>query len=253
MFSTALLQGHLKTEFIGCEINYQPETNSTNLDAWNHIDEGCEEGTIFITDNQKNGRGRRQNKWVSTPDKSLTISFVLHPKTGLDKLGLLPILMGVSIVQGIKSSTSIQTGLKWPNDIMLNGKKMGGILIESRTTPNGLGVVVGIGLNINETTHDISNLLKDQATSLTIYSGESYSREIILSAVLNEFERLYVQKWDPIIHIWGEYCIHRESEVSFHVDGELHQGVFQGISSLGHAEIQINGKTQTFPSGMVML
>ena len=205
MFSTELLQSHLKTEFLGCKINYQIETNSTNIDAWNHIDNGCEEGTIFITDNQKNGRGRHQNKWVSTPDKSLTISFVLHPKTGLDKLGLLPILMGVSIVQGIKSSTSIQTGLKWPNDIMLNRKKMGGILIESRTTQNGLGVVVGVGLNINETTQDIPNFLKDQATSLAINSGGTYSREQILSKVLNEFEQLYAQQWDFIIPIWRRF------------------------------------------------
>jgi BirA family biotin operon repressor/biotin-[acetyl-CoA-carboxylase] ligase len=253
MFSTELLDIHLNTEFLGSKINYLSETNSTNIDAWNHIDDGSEEGAIFITDNQKKGRGRRQNNWVSIPYKSLTVSFILYPKIGLDKLGLLPILTGVSIVQGIKSSTSIQTGLKWPNDIMLNMKKLGGILIESKTSQNGLGVVVGIGLNINETTHDIPNLLKDQATSLLIYSGASYSREKILSEILNEFERLYVQKWDSMVHIWGEYCIHRKSEVSFHAEEGLHQGVFQGISSLGHAEIQINGKTQTFPSGIVML
>ena len=253
MFSTELLDIHLNKEFFGSKINYQSETNSTNIEAWNHIDYGCEEGAIFITDNQKKGRGRRQNKWVSTPDKSLTASFILYPKIALDKLGLLPILTGVNIVHGIKSSTSIQTGLKWPNDIMLNEKKLGGILIESRTTQNGLQVVVGIGLNINETTHDIPNFLKDQATSLLIYSGASYSREKILSAVLNKFEQFYVQQWDSIIPIWREYCIHRDSKITFHTVRGLHQGVFQGISSLGHAEIQINGATQTFPSGLVIL
>ena len=97
MFSTELLDLHLKTEFLGSKINYQSETTSTNVDAWNHINDGCEEGTIFITDNQQKGRGRRQNKWDSTPDKSLTTSFILYPKIGLDKLGLLPILTGVSI------------------------------------------------------------------------------------------------------------------------------------------------------------
>ena len=78
----------------------------------------------------------------------------------LEKLGLLPLLTGVGICRGIKSGTSIQTGLKWPNDIMLNEKKVGGILIESRSTQNGLGVVVGVGLNINETTRDIPDFLK---------------------------------------------------------------------------------------------
>jgi BirA family biotin operon repressor/biotin-[acetyl-CoA-carboxylase] ligase len=171
----------------------------------------------------------------------------------LEKLGLLPLLTGVSIVQSIKSSASIQTGLKWPNDIMLNGKKMGGILIESRTTQNRLGVVVGVGLNINETKQDIPNFLKDQTTSLAIYSEASCNREQILSAVLNKFERLYIQEWDSIIPIWRKYCIHKDSVVVFHTENGLHQGIFQGISSDGHAEIQINGKTQTFPSGMIML
>ena len=253
MFSTELMQSHLKTEFLGCKIIYKTETNSTNLDAWNHIDDECNEGILFITDNQKNGRGRRQNKWVSIPNKSLTISFILHPKTELAKLGLLPLLMGVSIVHGIKSSASIQTGLKWPNDIMLEGKKIGGILIESKTNQNGLGVVVGVGLNINETIQDIPNFLEDQTTSLAIYHGISLSREQILSAVLNEFERLYAKQWDSIIPIWRKYCIHQDSEVTFHSDEGLHKGIFQGISSQGHAQIQISGKTKTFPAGMVML
>ena len=253
MFSSELLQEHLKTNFLGCDIIYQSQTNSTNEDAWNHINDGYKEGTIFITDNQINGQGRHQNKWVSTLDKSLTISFILHPKIELDKLGLLPILMGVSIVQGIKLSVSIQTGLKWPNDIMLNGKKMGGILIESKMTQTGLRVVVGVGLNINETPQDIPIILKNKATSLAIYSGTSCSREQILSAVLNEFEWLYTQQWDSIIPIWREYCVHQDSKVTFHSEEGSHQGIFQGISSLGHAKIQIDGKTQTLPSGMVML
>ena len=130
---------------------------------------------------------------------------------------------------------------------------MGGILIESKTSSNGLGVVVGIGLNINETVQDIPDFLKDKATSLAIYTGTSCSREQILSAILNEFEHLYTGPWDAIIPIWQKYCIHENSEVSFHTENGLYQGLFQGISSHGHAEIEINGKTQTFPAGMVRL
>ena len=174
-------------------------------------------------------------------------------KIGLEKLGLLPLLSGVSIVQGIKSTTSIQTGLKWPNDIMLNGKKIGGILIESRSTQNGIGIVIGMGLNINESITDLSKILCEQSTSLAMHSGKQYNIELILAAILNEFEQLYLQQWDTIIPIWKEYCIHQDSEITFHTEKGLHQGVFQGISSYGHAKIQINGKTQSFPAGMIML
>ena len=178
---------------------------------------------------------------------------MLHPEIGLEKLGLLPLLTGVSIVQGIKSITSIQTGLKWPNDIILNEKKMGGILIESRSIKNGLGIVIGMGLNINESITDFPEALREQTISLRIHSGEQYKCELILASILNEFEQLYIQQWDTIIPIWREYCIHQNSEVSFHTENELHHGIFKGISSLGHAKIQINGKTETFPSGMVVL
>ena len=253
MFSVERLRAGLNTKFLGREVIYLDQTSSTNDDAWNYFHNGSPNGTLVITDDQQHGRGRRKNKWFSTKEKSLTFSFILHPEIGLGKLGLFPLLTGVSIVQSIKSSASIQTGLKWPNDIMLNGKKMGGILIESRTTQNRLGVVVGVGLNINETMQDIPNFLKDQTSSLAIYSEASCNRERILSAVLNNFERLYTQEWDSIIPIWRKYCIHKDSEVVFHTENGLHQGIFQGISSDGHAEIQINGKTHTFPSGIITL
>ena len=253
MFSKELYQKNLCTTILGREFNYHPQTNSTNEDAWQCFIDGTPDGTLILTDNQTNGKGRRQNKWVSTPDKSLTFSFILHSELELEKMGLLPLLTGISIVKGITAATAIQTGLKWPNDIMLNEKKMGGILIESKQTGHGLGVVVGVGLNINENAQDIPHTLRNNAISLAMFSRQTHSREQILSAILNEFETLYNNQMDSIIPLWTDHCIHQDREVSFHSEKGKQQGIFQGISSLGHAEIQINGKTQTFPSGMVIL
>ena len=253
MFSKELYQKNLCTTILGREFHYHPQTNSTNEDAWQCFIDGTPDGTLILTDNQTNGKGRRQNKWVSTPDKSLTFSFILHSELELEKMGLLPLLTGISIVRGIESATAIQTGLKWPNDIMLNEKKMGGILIESKQIQNGLGVVVGVGLNINENAQDIPHNLRDNAISLAMFSGQPHSREQILSAILNEFEVLYDTQMDSIIPLWTDRCIHLDSEVSFHSEEGKRQGIFLGISSLGHAEIQINGKTQTFPSGVIIL
>ena len=253
MFSKELYQTHLKTKFLGRGMKYLSQTNSTNEDAWSSFQDGSPDGTLFITDNQQEGKGRRQNNWVSTKEKSLTFSFILQPEMQLEKLGLLPLLTGVSIVEAIKSSASIQTGLKWPNDIMLNEKKMGGILVESKSGQNGLGVVVGVGLNINESEQDIPDSLSKQATSLAIYSNSSSSRELILSAILNEFEQLYQNQMDDIIPLWQEYCIHRNTSVTFHSENHRSRGIFQGINSLGHAEINMNGKTESFSAGMVTL
>ena len=253
MFSKELYQTHLKTKFLGRGMKYLSQTNSTNEDAWSSFQDGSPDGTLFITDNQQEGKGRRQNNWVSTKEKSLTFSFILQPEMQLEKLGLLPLLTGVSIVEAIKSAASIQTGLKWPNDIMLNEKKMGGILVESKSDQNGLGVVVGVGLNINESEQDIPDSLSKHATSLAIYSNSSYSRELILSAILNEFEQLYQNKMDDIIPLWQEYCIHRDTSVTFHSENYRRRGIFQRINSLGHAEIRINGKTESFSAGMMVL
>ena len=130
---------------------------------------------------------------------------------------------------------------------------MGGILIESKQTQNGLRVVVGVGLNINENAQDIPHALSDNAISLAMFSGKTHSREQILSAILNEFEVLYDSQLDSIIPLWTDHCIHQDRDVSFHSEKGKQQGIFQGISSLGHAEIQINGKTQTFPGGVIIL
>ena len=253
MFSKELYQKYLRSTILGRDFNYNPQTNSTNEDAWQYTQNSSGHGSLFLTDNQTGGKGRRDNKWVSTPEKSLTFSFILHSKLELEKMGLLPLLTGISIVRGIESATAIQTGLKWPNDIMLNEKKMGGILIESKQTGHGLGVVVGVGLNINENAQDIPHTLRNNAISLAMFSRQTHSREQILSAILNEFEALYDTQMDSIIPLWTDHCIHQDREVSFHSEKGKQQGIFQGISSLGHAEIQINGKTQTFPSGMVIL
>ena len=253
MFSKELYQKYLHTKTLGCELIFQPQTNSTNEDAWEYIQNGISHGSLFLTDTQTDGKGRRDNKWFSTPEKSLTFSFILHSKLELEKMGLLPLLTGISIVRGIESATAIQTGLKWPNDIMLSRKKMGGILIESKSTLDGLAVVVGVGLNINETDQDFPEPIKNYATSLKIYSDANYSREQILAEILNEFEQLYTNQWGSIISSWYKYCIHEDSAVSFHTEEGKYEGVFQGIAANGHAEILINGKIKKFPAGMVTL
>ena len=253
MFSVESMQAGLNTEFLGRNVQYIASTNSTNDDVWNSFQNGNPNGTLIISEQQKRGRGRRKNTWYAIPNKSLIFSFLFLPEVPLEKIGLLPLLAGVSIVKGIHMITNILPGLKWPNDIMLDQKKMGGILIESRTTNQGACVAVGIGLNINESPNDFSENLKNQATSLLIYSGKESKREIILSSILNEFENLYFHSWQNITSLWEKYCIHKNNTITFHNGEELFQGNFQGITNTGYAKIKLNGKTKIFPAGMITL
>ena len=253
MFSIECLQAGLNTEFLGQKVKYLEITSSTNGDAWECFQNQKPEGTLIIADHQLQGIGRNQSKWSSIHGKSLTFSFMLLPEMDFEKLGILPLLTGVSIVKGIHNITNILPGLKWPNDIMMSRKKMGGILIESRSVKEGLNVVVGIGLNINESEDDMPDELQDLATSLHIDSGEEFCRELILSSILNEFETLYLNHWHNIIPLWQKYCIHEDDEVTFHSNEKFHRGTFRGITEAGHARIQVNGKMETFPAGMLKL
>ena len=253
MFSISNIQAGLNTEFLGQQIKFIDQTPSTNDDAWKCFHENELEGTLIITNNQVNGRGRRKSKWSSTPDKSLTFSFLLIPNIPLENLGLLPLLTGVSIIKGIWNMTKIDVGLKWPNDIMINHKKIGGILIESNTKKNKLGVVIGIGINVNENENDIPLEIQKKTSSLSIDSGKEFNLSLILSSILNEFEHLYVHGWDHITTLWQQYCVHQNEDVIFHDNEEFIHGKFMGITKSGYARMQVNGKIKTFSSGIITL
>ena len=251
MIFTNLIQSNLTTKNFGSKIENLNFTNSTNEDIWERVNQSAKEGLVIITDQQRNGKGRRCNTWISEPGSSLTFSFLIKPKFPFEKIGLLSLLTGVAVVEGISKSTNINCTLKWPNDVILNNKKIGGILIETKKKNNDIYLVIGIGININE--QEIPKELQNIASSLKIEKSTSIQREPLLAFILNEFENLYLHHWNEIISLWQEYCIHENDEVTFHINDQLHCGTFQGITDTGHAMIRINGKTETFTTGMVTL
>ena len=253
MFSIKKLKIELNTSFIGQDIIYKDKTISTNDDIWKYVHKNHSEGILIISEEQKQGRGRRKTKWFSKKGKSLTFSFLLFPQIAIEKISLLPLLSGVSIVKGIYESTNILTGLKWPNDIYLNKKKLAGILIESRTINSKLAIVIGVGININETKSDIPISIRKQTISLCSHSGIEYEREFILASILNYFEKLYLYHLEEIVPIWKKYCIHINNEVSFHSTKKQINGKFLGITDAGFAQIEINGNNKIFSTGILDL
>ena len=177
----------------------------------------------------------------------MTFSFLLLPNLPIENLGLLPLLTGVSIIKGIRNITKLEVGLKWPNDIMINKKKIGGILIESNTDKDRLGIVIGIGLNINETENDFPEKLSQSATSLSIETQHSNQRELICAMVLTFFEQL-LDNLDSVTSEWTNYCAHLNEITSFNHNGVSQHGLFKGINDRGQAQIEIEEEVQLFPS-----
>ncbi len=253
MFSKEKFQELLETEFLGREFHLLPQSHSTNTDAWNFINQGANHGTVLLTDNQLCGRGRRNSTWLSQKNKSLTFSIILLPHFSGEELGLLPLRAGIGIIKAVRKQSILHPGLKWPNDIFINDKKLGGILIETKAVKNNILAVAGIGLNVNDEIHRYPEEFKHKSTSLLKESGNLFNRERLLADFLMEMEGLFSLAAEEIIQLWEANCIHRNTTVSFHQEDQNITGKFQGISSKGYAQILTNGEIVEFSSGILTL
>jgi len=248
MFFYEIFEQHLKTKKIKYQINYIKSIASTNQYAWDLIKKNIKSPVIVITKNQTNGKGQRENKWFSTANKSLTFSIIINENEKYDEL--LSLKTAIAIIDGIKKNTNIECKLKWPNDIMLNEKKIGGILIEKKKGK----IVIGIGINVNENSEDINPIIKNQSTSLKIISNLSIQLEILLANILNEFESSYYEiNYKNIIQKWEKNCCHINKKIKFHKNHKMINGKFSGLTNNGNAIINIDGEKQIITGGIINL
>ena len=251
MIFTNLIQTNLTTKVFGHEIEYFTFTDSTNEDLWESIEDNIDEGFLVITDHQKKGRGRRGNDWISKPGASLTFSFLIKPQLPIEKIGLLSLLTGVAVVEGISKFAQLDCKLKWPNDIILNDKKVGGILAESKQIEGEIYVVMGVGLNVNE--QELPSEISTISTSLRLEKKSPIQREPLFAFILNAFESMYNKKNTEWIDAWNSHCVHLNSDVKFHHDNKIIEGTFLEIDAMGQAIINIDNITQKFSSGVLEL
>ncbi len=254
MFNLNLYQEKLTTGFIGQSIKYFPKLDSTNTKAWELISENAKNGTVVITDNQTSGRGRQANKWMSISGKSLTFSIILYPNVLPNQINLYSLIAGLAITDCL-IEYNIHAKLKWPNDILINSKKVGGILCESKISGGVIkSMVIGIGLNVNENIAELPEELRDNATSLMIESGTQYQLEVVLANILNHLEhRIKNDETNSQLLDWEKHCAHLNQEVTFRNGNDIVEGVFNGLSSIGQAIITINGNKIKYDGGEVIL
>ena len=254
MIFTNLVQGNLNTQFLGRHIEYYPFTDSTNDDVWELVNENeIKNGSIIITDDQRNGKGRQNNQWHSSPGQNLTFSFLLLPEIDIQKIGLISLVAGVGVCEAIKDFCLLDCQLKWPNDILLNGKKVGGILIESKKIEKTRHLCIGIGLNVNSDLSLLPAEIQENSSALTLEKGHPLQLEPLLATILNKIENNYLSHLDNITEKWQTYCAHNQSEVQFNYGREKISGKFLGINEFGYAKIDTGTKIETFPGGELVL
>tara|TARA_S200000501_G_scaffold8750_1_gene7873 strand:- start:95941 stop:96702 length:762 start_codon:yes stop_codon:yes gene_type:complete len=248
MIFSNLIQTNLRTESLGRKIEYYQYLNSTNDEALELVENGqAEHGMLVITDNQLKGKGRNGNSWYMAPSKGLAMSLILLEPFSLKHARLIPLATAVAVSKALKNRGA-NPKVKWPNDVLLHNKKCGGILCESRLSNKVTKyIIVGIGLNINESKEDFPKDLANKATSLSIETQHSNQRELVCAIILSYLEQL-LGELNFVINPWLEFCGHINKKILFKEKENLKNGIFRGINSLGQAKIEINKKTRLFNS-----
>ena len=223
---------------------------STNTYAWNLIDKGKESG-IILTSNQFDGKGQRNNNWLSSMQGGITFSLFFNRKLPSNQLGVLPILAGLSIQEAMLNH-AITVSLKWPNDILLKNKKIGGILCESNTRGKvSKYIIIGIGMNVNDDRKSLNESSLHHASSLKIVYKKEFEREKIIASIIDQLEvnlNSFPMNSKDIIKKWELTCSHMNKEVAFKNNSLSVSGIFKGLNSDGSAKILVNKQLKKLTS-----
>lgn len=256
VMSKETVKSYLKTDWAGKNLIYYKETDSTNIRAKRLGEEGACHGTLVIAGEQSAGKGRRGRGWVSSEGSNIYMSLLLRPDFPPTKAPMLTLVMACAVARAIRKQENIGVKIKWPNDLVLNKKKICGILTEMSAEIDFINyVVVGVGINVNEET--FPQELSETATSLRIESGESLQRARLVAAVLEQFEECYqtfVQAGDlsPFIEEYNNILVNKDREVRILDPGKERNGTAVGINNTGELLVKNeNGTVETVFSGEV--
>ncbi|MFQ5677332.1 MAG: biotin--[acetyl-CoA-carboxylase] ligase, partial [bacterium] len=175
------IERRIETKLLGKRIFAFEKLGSTNNFAKRLVQNGEGEGTLVIANHQTSGRGRYDRRWHAPANLGLWFSIVLQPRLPGEKFGILSLLAAVAVAKSVEAITRLSPELKWPNDVLVNLKKISGILIESQLWKKERdSLVLGIGVNVNQSEADFPTELRNLATSLRIESGERVDRTHLL-------------------------------------------------------------------------
>ncbi|WP_040208390.1 biotin--[acetyl-CoA-carboxylase] ligase [Neobacillus jeddahensis] len=233
----------LTTNIIGSNIYYEESVESTQKIAHHLSSENVPEGTVIIAEEQRSGKGRMNRTWYSPKYTGIWMSLILRPNIPLNNAPQLTLLTAVAIVQAIEEETGLQTEIKWPNDILLNGKKVTGILTELQAEADRIhSIIIGIGINVNQKMDDFPSELQDKASSLSIEKGEDISRSGLIRCIFKNFERLYLlyleQGFFPIKLLWEGYAISLGKNLKARTLTNVIEGKALGITDEGVLKLE---------------
>ena len=188
--SESELQSIRKTNWAGREIFYYDVIDSTNIKAKQLAEEGHPAGTLVVAEKQETGRGRRGRSWDAPAGSGIYMTLVLKPEINPNNASMLTLVAALAVAGGITKCTGTQAGIKWPNDIVMEGKKVCGILTEMSAQFDYVNhIVVGIGINVHN--EHFPKEIEEMATSIYLQTGEHINRAALIEEILEQFEHYY--------------------------------------------------------------
>lgn len=237
------IQALLKTQNLGKEIDYHHSCASTQIVAHQLAQEGRPAGTIVLAEEQTAGRGRLARKWDSAAGKGIWMSVILRPQVVPQKAPQFTLVTAVAVVRAIEEVTGLKPEIKWPNDVLIKGRKCTGILTELQSDQDGIqALIIGIGLNANQDQSDFAPELSDIATSLKMERGSDVSRQDLVRAILYHLEQyteLYISEGFGLLKtIWEGYSSTIGNQVRARMAKETLVGVAESITEDGVLQLR---------------
>ena len=256
VLSEAELLSCLETEWAGGRIVYFDATDSTNVQAKRLAEAHAPHGTLVVSDRQDGGKGRRGRSWASPSGVGIWMSLILRPEIAPSSASMLTLAAALAVREGIQEETGLSPLIKWPNDLVLNGKKICGILTEMSTELMEIQyVITGIGINVNQ--REFPPEIRDTATSLSLEAGRSFRRSSLIAAILKAFEKDYEAflKTGDLSLLLEEYnacLVNRGKEVCILDPSGEYRAVAEGIDESGSLLVTLpDGTRREIISGEV--
>jgi BirA family biotin operon repressor/biotin-[acetyl-CoA-carboxylase] ligase len=240
------LAGRSGTRTIGRTIVHRDEVASTNTLAMELAQQGAEDGTVVIAESQSGGKGRLGRSWLS-PRGNLYLSVVLRPAVPVHKAPLITLMGAVAVASALRKHVGIDAGIKWPNDILVDGRKIAGLLTEMSAEPDRIRhIVLGIGVNVNMDLRELPADVRKASTTAAVATGKTIDRTGLLKELLAELDQWYkrfLKNEAGVLTAWREMNVTLGNRVTVSGSGSRLEGVARSIDADGRLILKMDDGT----------
>lgn len=259
LLSENRIRASLNTSYFAEKIYAFWSIGSTNEFAYRIASKGEKEGTLVIAERQERGRGRLSRKWDSPFAKGLWFSLILRPDMPASRAGIVPYIASVSIARALEKNYDVKSDIKWPNDLLVDRKKLCGILSEAEFENARVKfLILGVGINVNQREYEWPAELMDKAISIRMITNKWIDRAELLAHILSELETTYrnfnIDGVENILSEWKARCSRFKKDIVVEQMGKKFKGRFQNIDQDGNLLLrQQNGEVIRLSAGDVSI